>query len=115
MTSHSPHSDRQVQPEASGHDRDLLYLALLFRNGVDSYFAGANPKAAPRTTLDASLLRGLDILCDGHLGFVNCPCGALLQDYPILLPSNRTIVEVLENVPADSEVIAACQRLRICS
>ena len=79
---------------------------------MDSYFAGANPEAATRETLDASLLQGLDILCDGHFGFVNCTREALIEDYPVLLPSNRTIVEVLENIPADSEVIEACRRLR---
>jgi EAL and modified HD-GYP domain-containing signal transduction protein len=85
---------------------------LLFRNGLQSYFPGENPEAATKATLDASLLQGLDILCDGRFAFINCTREALLQDYPLLLPSNRTVVEVLENIPADREVIEACRRLR---
>jgi len=36
----------------------------------------------------------------------------LLNDHVTLLPSEQTIVEVLESVEADGLVLAACQRLR---
>jgi EAL and modified HD-GYP domain-containing signal transduction protein len=36
----------------------------------------------------------------------------LLKDYITLLPSSQTVVEVLESVPPDDLVMAACQRLK---
>jgi EAL and modified HD-GYP domain-containing signal transduction protein len=84
---------------------------LLFRNGLEEAFQ-ADPDNAARSTLDSSLLFGLDALCDGRRAFINCTREVLLKDLITLLPSNSTVVEVLENVPADDLVMAACQRLK---
>ena len=62
--------------------------------------------------LDSSLIMGLDVLCNGGRAFVNCTRDMLLKDYVTLLPSSRTVVEILENVEADDLVMAACQRLK---
>jgi c-di-GMP-related signal transduction protein len=43
---------------------------------------------------------------------VNCTRETLLKDYVTLLPSEQTVVEVLETVPADDLVVAACRRLK---
>jgi EAL and modified HD-GYP domain-containing signal transduction protein len=58
------------------------------------------------------MLLGLDVLCDGHRAFINCTREILLKDYITLLPSEQTVVEVLETVPADDLVVAACRRLK---
>jgi EAL and modified HD-GYP domain-containing signal transduction protein len=58
------------------------------------------------------MLLGLDVLCDGRQAFVNCTLDILLKDYIALLPSGQTVVEVLETVPADDLVVAACRRLK---
>jgi c-di-GMP-related signal transduction protein len=84
---------------------------LLFRNGLEEAFHADLDNAA-RSTLDTSLLFGLDALCDGRRAFINCTRDVLLKDLITLLPSNSTVVEVLENVPADDLVMAACQRLK---
>jgi EAL and modified HD-GYP domain-containing signal transduction protein len=85
---------------------------LLFRDGVADYFSSPDSDAASRSTLDASLLLGLDVLCDGRYAFINCTRDLLLNDYLTLLPSDRVVAEILETVPADEEVIAACRRLK---
>jgi c-di-GMP-related signal transduction protein len=85
---------------------------LLFRNGVDDYFQNPDVEAASRSTLNTSILMGLDLLCDGRRAFVNCTREVLLKDYVTLLPSTQTVVEILESVPADDLVLAACQRLK---
>jgi EAL and modified HD-GYP domain-containing signal transduction protein len=85
---------------------------LLFRDGVENYFRSFDPEAASQSTLDSTILMGVDLLCDGHLAFINCTREFLLKDYITLLPSSQTVVEVLENVPADEVVVAACQRLK---
>jgi EAL and modified HD-GYP domain-containing signal transduction protein len=58
------------------------------------------------------MLTGFDLLCNGSCAFVNCTRDVLLKDYVTLLPSSETVVEVLEDVPADDLVVAACQRLK---
>ncbi len=67
---------------------------------------------ASRATLDRTLLMGLDILCDGRRAFVNCTRDTLVKGLVTLLPSTITVVEVLETVPADAEVVAACRHLK---
>jgi EAL and modified HD-GYP domain-containing signal transduction protein len=84
---------------------------LLFRNGMESCFNG-NPDEASRATLDSSLLMGLDVLCDGRRAFVNCTRDTLIKGLVTLLPPNSTVVEVLESVPADPDVVAACRALK---
>ena len=85
---------------------------LLFRNGVDDYFLHTDVEAASRSTLNTSMLMGLDFLCAGRRAFINCTREVLLKEYVSLLPAAQTVVEVLESVPADDLVIAACQRLK---
>jgi c-di-GMP-related signal transduction protein len=70
------------------------------------------PEAASRSTLDSSLLLGLEVLCNGRRAFVNCTRDMLLKDYVTLLPSSQTVVEILETVEPDDLVMAACQRLK---
>ena len=67
---------------------------------------------ASRSVLDSSILMGLDVLCDGHLAFINCTRDLLIRDYITLLPPQQVAVEILETVPADDLVIAACHRLK---
>lgn len=85
---------------------------LLFRDGVENCFRSSDSDAASRSTVDSSLLMGIDLLCEGRRAFVNCTRDVLLKDYVTLLPSSHTIVEVLETVPVDEAVLGACQRLK---
>jgi len=85
----------------------------LFRDGIEDFFSGSvDADVASRSTLNTSMLLGLDVLCDGRRAFVNCTRDILLKDYVTLLPSGQTVVEVLETVPADDLVVAACRRLK---
>jgi c-di-GMP-related signal transduction protein len=84
---------------------------LLFRDGLENAFSGDTDEAS-RATLDRSLLMGLDILCDGQRAFVNCTRDTLIKGLVTLLPSTITIVEILETVPADPDVVAACRSLK---
>jgi EAL and modified HD-GYP domain-containing signal transduction protein len=84
---------------------------LLFRDGLANAFSGDTDEAS-RATLDRSLLMGLDILCDGRRAFVNCTRDTLIKGLVTLLPSTSTVVEILETVPPDPDVIAACRSLK---
>ena len=99
------------QPILTGEEKVFGY-ELLFRNGVDNCFTGVDCEAASRSTVQTSMLVGLDVLCDGRRAFVNCARDVLLKEYVTLLPSTQVVVEVLESVPADDLVIAACRHLK---
>jgi len=92
-------------------DENVFGYELLFRDGLENCFNGDTDEAS-RATLDRSLLMGLDILCDGRRAFVNCTRDTLIKGLVTLLPSTTTVVEVLETVPADPDVLAACRHLK---
>ncbi|MGC1372242.1 MAG: hypothetical protein WA824_08900, partial [Candidatus Sulfotelmatobacter sp.] len=93
-------------------DEKVFGYELLFRNGVEDFFCNPDVDSASRSTLNTSMLMGLDVLCDGHRAFINCTRDILLKDYITLLPSAQVVIEVLETVPADELVVAACQRMK---
>ncbi len=93
-------------------EEQVFGYELLFRDGIENYFRAKDLEAAARSTLDSSLLLGLDVLCGGRRAFVNCTRDVLVRDFLMLLPSSHTVAEVLESVEPDDQVIAALQRLK---
>ena len=92
--------------------RRLFGYELLFRDSWENSFGATDADLACRSTLDSSLLIGLDLLCEQSIGFFNCTRETLLKDYMTLLPKERVILEILETVLPDAEVIEACVRLK---
>lgn len=99
------------QPILDRLERTFGY-ELLFRSGIQAAFACADHDLASRTTIDTSLLVGVDVLCDKGRAFVNCTREVLLKDYLLLLPAQRTVAEILESVEPDEQVSSACQKLK---
>jgi c-di-GMP-related signal transduction protein len=93
-------------------DKSIFGYELLFRDGVENYFRGVDAEAASRSTLDSTILMGIDLLCDGQRAFINCTREFLLKEYMTLLPPSQTVVEVLEDVPTDELVVASCKSLK---
>jgi EAL and modified HD-GYP domain-containing signal transduction protein len=61
-------------------EQQVFGYELLFRDGVENFFQASDSEAAARSTLDSSLLMGLDVLCDGRRAFINCTRDLLLKD-----------------------------------
>jgi len=93
-------------------DEKVFGYELLFRDGIENHFRETDADSASRRTLDASIQMGLEMLCDGRRGFMNCTREVLIKDYMTLLPSTLGVVEVLESVPVDDLVVGALQRLK---
>lgn len=93
-------------------DEKVFGYELLFRDGMENAFHGTDADAASHSTLDSSLLMGLDVLCDGRRAFMNCTRSTLTGGLITLLPSQSTVVEILESVAIDAEVLAACHHLQ---
>jgi EAL and modified HD-GYP domain-containing signal transduction protein len=85
---------------------------LLFRAGPETFFRAQDPDGATCNTIDFSLLFGSAALTGGHPAYINCTRNILLREVITLLPRDRVVVEVLEDVIADEEMLAACDRLR---
>lgn len=98
------------QPIFDREERVFGY-ELLLRDGLESTFTGDTDEAT-RATLDRSLIMGLDVLCDGRRAFVNCTRDTLIKGLVTLLPPSSTVVEILESVPPDPDVLAACRSLK---
>jgi c-di-GMP-related signal transduction protein len=93
-------------------DEKLFGYELLFREGLENHFQGGDAERACRTTLDNSLLMGLDHLCARSYTFVNCTREVLLNGQATLLPPRSTVIEVLETVPPERDVYTACLQLK---
>ena len=92
--------------------RSVLGYELLFRTSLENYFQPASGGNTSECVVDNYLLFGLDALTGGRSAFVNFTREALIQDYPMLLPSEQIVVEILEEVQPDDQVLAACRRLK---
>jgi len=93
-------------------EEQVFGYELLFRDGVHNLFTSNDQDLASRSTLDTTLLHGLDVLCDGRRAFINTTRELLLKDFLSLLPPSQTIVEILESVASDDVVYDACRRLK---
>lgn len=99
------------QPILDREQRTYAY-ELLFRSGPEDFFHSDDGDRATLHTIDFSILYGTAELTGGLPAFINCTRKVLLQDVITLLPRDRVVVEVLEDVLADEETLAACDRLR---
>lgn len=85
---------------------------LLFRGGLDNFFTAADGDTASRAVVDNFFLMGVDVLTAGGRAFINFTRDLLVNDFGLLLPRQRVVVEILESIEPDGEVLAACQRLK---
>jgi c-di-GMP phosphodiesterase len=96
-------------------DRRLTVVGyeLLYRDSDDNRAVFDDVTQASATTmLNAFLEFGLDALVGNVPAYVNVPADFLLGTYPIPLPPERTVLEVLEDVPVTPALIDALKILR---
>src|SRR5947207_15451358 len=80
---------------------------LLFRSGPENRFAAPDVDIASTQGLERALMSfGFDDLTDGKLAFVNLSRRVLLSELYTLLPADRSVIELLENVaPEDRKSV----------
>ncbi|MEJ2154203.1 MAG: HDOD domain-containing protein [Desulfobacteraceae bacterium] len=54
---------------------------------------------------------GMDSLVRDKKSFINFTESLLVQKYPLLLPNDATVIEILENVNPTAELVAACNEM----
>ncbi|MGD0090385.1 MAG: HDOD domain-containing protein [Planctomycetota bacterium] len=86
---------------------------LLFRTGPQNVYTGADGDQATVEVISHLLCNfGLDSLVGRKRAFINFGRNLLLQKTPAILPANRVVVEILEEVQPDAEVLEACRALK---
>lgn len=99
------------QPILDSH-RVVYGYELLFRApraGAADLFPSRN---APAALADAVLAVGLDTLTHGRPAFVTVAGDALLEGMPTLLPPERVVVALTDDVVRDSDTVQACAALK---
>ena len=92
---------------------ELYAYELLYRGtAADTAALGASSSAmASRVLANAFLHIGLDGLTGGHRAFLNFSRDMLLSGVHQVFDRQRVVIELLETVPPDAEVVAACSAL----
>lgn len=100
------------QPIFDDRGRVAAY-ELLFRSGPENVFNGGDLDAASRSVInDSREVFGLDDLTGGRRAFVNVTRQVLVDGLFRRLPPRNTVLELLENMRADEQVLAACVAAR---
>lgn len=89
---------------------DVHAYELLFRGGPENHFV--QTESASAAVLDDVLLFGLNSLTGNKRAFVNLDEESLIRDVARLLPKSKVVLEILESVPPNAEMLAACHRLK---
>lgn len=99
------------QPVLDRRQKTCAY-ELLYRSCPSAGFDGNDADAATMQVLATSLMSNGAELLSGKAAFVNFTRDLLLKELAFLFPPDLLVVEILESVPADGDVIAACRKLR---
>jgi EAL and modified HD-GYP domain-containing signal transduction protein len=91
---------------------DVFAYELLFRSGEmqHAHVTDGN-QATAHVLVNTFLELGLDTLVGSKRAFVNVTRDVLLQDCSLAFPADRVVLEVLEDVTADDDVLAALRSL----
>jgi len=93
-------------------DEKVLGYELLFREGPQERRFHSDLENATSSIIDTLNVVGFDAVCDGRLAFINCTRQMLLKEFFLLLPAERIVIEIQENVAPDEEIRAACRQLK---
>jgi len=96
------------------HNMTIFAYELLFRP-VDADSAGDSTVQGDRMTAEvlfSSINIGVDRLVSDKKLFCEASRGVLLGEVPLMLPPDRTVIEIVESVVLDEQVLAGCRRLR---
>ena len=88
----------------------LFGYELLFRDGPKNTFAPTRG-ASSSVIVDATMLFDLQMLTGTAKAFINVDRETLLNDAALLLPPEKTVIEILESVEPTPEIVQACKDL----
>lgn len=94
------------------HRKKISGYELLFRDHTAKYNPGVDGDVATSTVLSNSYFSiGMESLVGDKRSFINFTESLLLQKFPMLLPKESTVIEILEDVNPTADLVAACQEM----
>ncbi|AWL12405.1 uncharacterized protein HMF8227_01935 [Saliniradius amylolyticus] len=95
------------------NEQQLYAYELLFRDSMDNVFPDISEDVATSQMLAGLQFNlGFDTLAQGKLAFINFPQKSLLERYPLLMPKEQLVVEVLETVKPNRQLLNAVVELK---
>jgi EAL and modified HD-GYP domain-containing signal transduction protein len=95
-------------------NRKIVAYELLFRSEDSLSVNVVDDLQATSTVIVNTLSQfGLEHVLGGHDAFINVSASLLMSDTIELLPPNRMILEILEDVPISPQILARCQALKL--
>jgi c-di-GMP-related signal transduction protein len=91
-------------------DHDIKGYELFYRTSIVNRFPMVDGDKATIELL-THIGQNLNSVTDEKLAFINYSRNLILQKIPLVTSPRTTVVEVLENVPAESKVVEQCQKL----
>ena len=86
---------------------------LLCRGGLENFCPDGDPTEAAQDVLQAAWLAfGFPALIGNRKAFVNFTRDLLLGGYATTLPTDSTVIELLETIDGDADVVEACRNLK---
>jgi c-di-GMP-related signal transduction protein len=92
------------------NNHDIKGYELFYRSSKINRFPRVNGDHATMELL-TNIAQTTRSVTRGKPAFINYTRNLILKQIPLATPSRTTVVEILENVPAESEVIKQCQKL----
>ncbi len=90
----------------------VVAYELLFRNGEQNCFPDIDPDQATSNILSNNhLTLGVETITNDLPAYINFHSLALTKNFPSFLDPKKVVIEILEDVPASDELLAACERL----
>ena len=93
---------------------DVTAYELLFRgsNSLDRALISDNDEATSTVVINAFTELGLDTVVGSHRAWVNVSRDFVMQSMALALPSDRVVLELLEDQAVDADLLAALDVLR---
>ena len=116
QTAHSPDSGHQAfvgrQP-VFDRQGDIHAYELLFRQGPANFADVCDGTQASASVLHVTLMEiGLEAIVGTKISFINFNRDLLLSDIPDILPANKVVLEILEDVEIDQQLIDCVRKLK---
>jgi c-di-GMP-related signal transduction protein len=94
-------------------DKSLFAFELLFRDGMKNAFPDIDDEQATSKMIAGLQFNlGIDSLTEGKRAFINFTHDSLLNGYPMMLPCEQIVVEILETVKPNKKMLKACIQLK---
>lgn len=94
-------------------NKSVYAYELLFRESLKNVFPDVCENEATSKMIDGLQTNlGLDTLTQNKLAFINFTHDTLIDRYPLLLPNDQVVVEVLETVRPGKKLLAAVKEIK---